>query len=327
MKVFIYHQFIANAAIAEHNERLAAANRLGQHLQYLQDVYAWFRGFETTDPDEADFFFVPLFMAGWQFANHDPADFIGMCAHVGRGRHVLLSSGDVGQRGESRHELKHAGRAYEKKYAWLDDRFVLLALESTPLLHPQDIAFLPYAIRDIAPLHLPRDLFASFMGAMSYSLLPREHIRGHVMLQLKARHAGDAAVLLGTPEQVAADLGRKPSYDEIMACSVFTLCPAGYGRWSFRFIEALLHGSIPVLLCDDYVMPFADQIRWDDYCIVVPEKDALATVDLLRCLPVDGVTRLQANILRDRAKFLRPAVLAAIGHQLERQVEREVATA
>lgn len=327
MKVFIYHQFIANPAIAEHNARLAAANRLGQHLQYLQDFYAWFRNVETTDPDEADFFFVPLFMAGWQFANHDPVDFIGMCAHAGRGRHVLLSSGDVGQRGESRHELKHAGRAYEKKYAWLDDRFVLLALESTPLLQPQDVAFLPYAIRDIAPLNLPRDLFASFMGAMSYSLLPPEHIRGQVMLKLKARHAGDATVLLGTPQDVAAAQGRTISYDEAMARSVFTLCPAGYGRWSFRFIEALLHGSIPVLLCDDYVTPFADQIRWNDYCIVVPEKDALATVDTLRALPAERVTTLQANILRDRARFLRPAVLDAIGHQLERQIEHEAATA
>ena len=319
MKVFIYHQFIANPAIAEHNERLAAANRLGQHLRYLQDVYAWFRGFETTDPDEADLFFVPLFMAGWQFANHDPADFIASCAHLGRGRHVLLSSGDVGQRGESRHELKHAGRAYEKKYAWLDDRFILLALESTPLLHAQDVAFLPYAIRDIAPLNLPRDLFASFMGAMSYTLLPPEHIRGHMMLRLQARHAGDPRVMLGTPQEVAAANGRQLGYDEVMARSVFTLCPAGYGRWSFRFIEALLHGSIPVLLCDDYVMPFADQFRWDDYCIVVPERDALATVDMLRALPVERVTALQANILRDRARFLRPAVLAAIGHRLERE--------
>jgi len=327
VKVFVYHQFIANPAIAEHNERLAAANRLGQHLQYLQDVYAWFRGFETTDPDEADLFFVPLFMAGWQFANHDPADFIAMCAHLGRGRHVLLSSGDVGQRGESRHELKHAGRAYEKKYAWLDDRFILLALESTPLLHAQDVAFLPYAIRDIAPLNLPRDLFASFMGAMSYALLPPEHIRGHAMLRLQARHAGDARVMLGTPQEVAAAQGRQLGYDEVMARSVFTLCPAGYGRWSFRFIEALLHGSIPVLLCDDYVMPFADQFRWDDYSIVVPERDALATIDMLRALPAERVTALQANILRDRARFLRPAVLAAIGRQLEHRLEHEAVAA
>ena len=327
VKVFIYHQFIANPAIAEHNARLAAANRLGQHLQYLQDFYAYFRNFETTDPDEADFFFVPLFMAGWQFANHDPADFIALCAHVGRGRHVLLSSGDVGQRAESRHELKMPGRAYEKKYAWLDDRFVLLALESTPLLHAQDVAFLPYAIRDIVPLNLPRDLFASFMGAMSYSLLPPEHIRGHVMLQLKTRHAGDAGVLLGTVQEVAAEQGRSLGYDEVMARSVFTLCPAGYGRWSFRFIEALLHGSIPVLLCDDYVMPFADQVRWDDYCIVVPEKDALATVETLRALPVERVTTLQANILRDRARFMRPAVLDALRRQLEGQRGQAVALA
>jgi hypothetical protein len=316
VKVFIYRQFIDSPAIAEHNERLAGAYRLGQHLQYLRDVLAFFATMETTDPDAADCFFIPLFVTGWQFANHDPADFIAMCAHLPRGRHVLLASADIGQRAASRHEVAFPGRAYEKRWSWLDDRFTLLALESTALLHPQDVAFLPYAIRDIVPTQVPRDLFATFMGAMSYPQLPAAHIRGATLRRLQARHAGDAGVLLGTVQEVATAQGRSVGYDEVMARSVFTLCPAGYGRWSFRFIEALLHGSIPVLLCDDYVMPFGNEIRWDDYALVVPERDALGVVDLLRALPVERVTTLQANILRDRERFMRPAVLAALGRQL-----------
>ena len=320
MKVFIHHQFVANPAFAQHNAQLAGVYRLGQHLQYLHDMVEFLRGFETTDPDEADFFFVPLFLAGWQFANHDPADFLALCPHLDRGRHLLLSSGDIGQRAPSPQEAEFPGRAYAKKYAWLDDRFALLALESTPSLHAQDVAFLPYAVRDIALSHTPRDLFAAFMGAMSYPQLVPEHIRGGRMLALQARHAGDAGVLLGTPQDVAAAHGRTLSYDEVMARSVFTLCPAGYGRWSFRFIEALLHGSIPVMLADDYVLPFADQVRWDDYAIVVPESQSLDVVQLLRALPVERVTRLQANIVRDRARFMKAGVLEMLGRALESRV-------
>lgn len=324
MKIFIYRQFIAHPVIAQHNATLAAAHRLGQHVQYLHDVVECFEAFETTDPDEADFFFVPLFLIGWHFANHDPVEFIKLCEHLPRGRHLLLGTGDFGQRAASRHELVMKGRAYEHKFAWLDDRFSVLCLESTPWMAPQDVAFLPYAVRDVVPGDGPRDLFASFMGAMSYGLLPPEHIRGHAMLRLKMRHADTPDVLLGTPQDIAAQLGRAPSYDEVMRRSVFTLCPAGYGRWSYRFIEALLAGSIPVLLADDYVLPFADRIRWDDYGVVVPESRSIEVVELLRALPAERVATMQANILRDRATFLRDGVLALLCDALAAQIACDV---
>jgi hypothetical protein len=325
MKIFVYRQFIDHPVIAKHNAMLAAAHRLGQHVRYLHDVVDAFRAFETTDPDEADFFFVPLFLIGWHFANHDPVEFIKLCAHLPRGRHLLLGTGDFGQRTASRHELQMKGRAYERKFDWLDDRFALLVLESIPQLRPQDVAFLPYPVRDIEPGTRPRDLFASFMGAMSYPMLPPAHIRGHTMLRLKLRHADTPDVLLGTPQDVALAQRRAPSYDEVMQRSVFTLCPAGYGRWSYRFNEALLAGSIPVLLADDYRLPFGERIRWSDYCVVVPEARALDVVEILRELPAERVAAMQAAILRDRALFMRDSVLGLMCHQLEAQVGCELA--
>ena len=325
MKIFIYRQFIDHPVVASHNAQLAAARRLGQHIQYLHDVVDGFRPFETSDPDEADLFFVPLFLIGWHFANHDPVEFIKLCQHLHRGRHLLLGTGDFGQRTASRHELQMKGRAYETKFDWLDDRFALLVLESIPGNRPQDVAFLPYPVRDIDPGRRNRDLFASFMGAMSYPMLPPAHIRGHTMLRLKLRHADTPDVLLGTPRDVALAQGRALSYDEVMQRSVFTLCPAGYGRWSYRFNEALLAGSIPVLLADDYILPFADRIRWDDYCVVVPESQALAVVEVLRALPAERVAAMQAAILRDRALFMRDSVLGLMCDQLQAQLACEIA--
>ena len=321
MKVFIYHRLLADPAITRYNEQLAYKYTLVQHLRYLHDVLARFQAVETTDPDEADFFFVPLFLIGWHFAHHDPAEFIKLCEHRDRGRHLLLATGDFEQRAVPRSEVQMAHRWGQPRFDWLDERFTLLALESTAGLHEQDVAFLPWAIRPLAPADVARDLFASFMGRMNYAELPHEHIRGLGMLRLKLAHgaAGASDVLLGTPQDVAAETGRAMSYDEVMQRSVFTLCPAGYGRWTFRFVEALLLGSIPVVLSDGYVLPFASQVDWNDYCVVVPEARYLGVVDELRRIPAARVAELQANILRDRARFLQDGVLDMLCHALAGQ--------
>lgn len=45
------------------------------------------------------------------------------------------------------------------------------------------------------------------------------------------------------------------AYTYIMASSVFTLCPRGYGKTSFRIAEALEQGSIPVYISDEFLEP------------------------------------------------------------------------
>lgn len=46
-------------------------------------------------------------------------------------------------------------------------------------------------------------------------------------------------------------------YCKILSESVFTLCPRGYGKSSFRIQEALQYGSIPVYISDEFVLPYA----------------------------------------------------------------------
>jgi hypothetical protein len=318
-RVFIYNELITDPALREINVKLAQLNNLGQHLQYLEDYTAFFRRYETDDPAQADFFFVPLFLAGWQFANRDPWDFIQRsCPHLARGNHVLLASGDFGQRAETRHEMSEAAnpqRAYNRKYPWLDARFRLIALESTASLLPQDVAFLPYCTRRVEPPAQAKDLLASFMGRMSYPFLAPAHLRGRRLLEWRAT-LRNPAIVVGEVAEVQVRLGRMVGYDEVMARSVFTLCPAGYGRWSFRFVEALLNESIPVLLADDYVLPFADAIAWEDYGYVVPEAQLDGLEAFLAARPAGEVQAKLASIRRDRRlferEFTQQRVLAAL---------------
>jgi hypothetical protein len=323
MKVFIYHNLIDNPAIKNYNAYLTQLNRLFQQHEYLEDFYDFFKQYETPDPEQADYFFIPWFLTGWQFANLDPADFINLCPYLHKGKHILVATGDFGQRAETRHELKIPGRAYEHKFAWLDSRFILLALESTASLQEQDIAFLPYATQPIPAPTVPRDLYLTFMGKLTQLHLGPEHIRGGRLLTLRSTTT-NPDIIIGTPDEWKQRFGESATYHGIMARSHFTLCPAGYGRWTFRLVEALLNGSIPVVVADDYIMPFADAIHWADYAVFVPE-DRFDDIDaMLGQIPCKTVFTMLHNIQRDRHLFERAFTLNQVASILESRIQQPV---
>jgi len=326
MKIFIYHDLILSNEIWQKNLFYAELNRLHPHLQYLIDFYNFFKKYETQNPEEANFFFVPLFMAGLQFANVDPELAINHCAYLHKGNHILVSTGDVGQRAESKHEMTHEAnpfRAYDKKYKWLDDRFILIALESLPTLHSQDIAILPYQVQPLKKQNADRDILLSFMGSMTQLHLPQEHIRGGRLLEFKNRFEGDK-IVVGSPHEVREKLG-EITYHDLMARSVFTLCPAGYGRWSFRFVEALLNGSIPILLSDDYVLPFGNKIDWNKYCYVAEERHLFGLTDFIHRLSIDEISEKQKNIIKDRHIFEKDFIMEKVAENLESQSYADIA--
>lgn len=56
--------------------------------------------------------------------------------------------------------------------------------------------------------------------------------------------------------------------------SVFTLCPRGYGRTSYRLYEAIALGSIPIYIWDDIEwLPYKDKLNWEDFSISINIKD------------------------------------------------------
>jgi hypothetical protein len=104
-----------------------------------------------------------------------------------------------------------------------------------------------------------RDIFCSFMGKTSgpndktgvrskmISALPKEYFYGN---------------------------GNLEKFIEITKRSVFTLCPRGYGRTSFRLYEALALGSIPVYIWDDVEwLPYKNELDWDEFAISINIKD------------------------------------------------------
>lgn len=67
--------------------------------------------------------------------------------------------------------------------------------------------------------------------------------------------------------------------------SKFTLCPRGYGNTSFRMYEAMQLGSVPVYISDDFCLPWADEIDWEDLVILIEERDIKDIDKILRSVP------------------------------------------
>ena len=169
MKIFFYNELLRNSDIVDFNNRAIRKHKLPQLYQYFTDIIEKLSDFATDDPDEADYFFIPLFISAWQYENTDPDEFgliSDTCRFLDRGRHILVGIGDFGQRYHSKTEMQsHPLRAYRDKYRWLDDRIVLIALESTDELHRQDVSFFPYMIEPLRPdPRITRSLLCSFKG-------------------------------------------------------------------------------------------------------------------------------------------------------------------
>lgn len=73
-------------------------------------------------------------------------------------------------------------------------------------------------------------------------------------------------------------------FTEVLCQSKYVLCPRGYGVTSFRIMEALQAGSIPVYISDRFVIPHA--VPFSEYGILVRPEQISQIPDLLTEPPV-----------------------------------------
>jgi len=55
----------------------------------------------------------------------------------------------------------------------------------------------------------------------------------------------------------------------------FALIVQGNGLHSYRLTEAMRANAIPVILADNYVLPFSEKILWEEFSIFVPQSDMM----------------------------------------------------
>lgn len=89
------------------------------------------------------------------------------------------------------------------------------------------------------------------------------------------------SVLSGKKEYfISTEPFRPQEYFEIMAESIFTICPRGYGVPSFRTFESIHNYSIPVYVSDIFLEPYG--IDFNEYGVKVKKEDVDFLPDILR---------------------------------------------
>lgn len=88
--------------------------------------------------------------------------------------------------------------------------------------------------------HVKKDIFCSFVGSDTHP------IRRELIKEFE-----------GKPDcYVTFKKLKLQDYCQILARSVFALCPRGYGKSSFRIVEALQYKAIPVYCTDQFIIPY-----------------------------------------------------------------------
>ncbi|KAJ1531648.1 hypothetical protein ONE63_000319 [Megalurothrips usitatus] len=95
---------------------------------------------------------------------------------------------------------------------------------------------------------------------------------------------------------------RRYDYEVLLQNATFCLVPRGRRLGSFRFLEALQAGCVPVLLSNSWALPFGDVIDWDRAVVWADERLLLQVPELVRSVPAAKVLALrqQTQILWER---------------------------
>ncbi|KAG5178778.1 exostosin family-domain-containing protein [Tribonema minus] len=194
-----------------------------------------------------------------------------------------------------------------------------------------------------------RRYLLTFCGTVYPTRRWRQH--GWERMHLLALHApADGVVVVGRCSELRGDHARRENADRCAALrrdydaydygdllnTTFALVPAGRQPATYRLLEAMSAGAIPVVCADDYALPFPRLFDWDAIAIVLPAlaapEDVLAAV---RAVSDDERERMHRGVVDAYARLFsaagkgRGAFLASVADrtllELRENVQRAVA--
>eukprot|EP00794_Sanderia_malayensis_P011757 gene11757-12976_t len=105
-------------------------------------------------------------------------------------------------------------------------------------------------------------------------------------------------------------------YHQLLHNSTFCLVPRGRRLGSFRFLEALQAGCIPVVMSDGWELPFADVIDWSRAVLKISERMLLQMPVMLRSISQDRILSM-----RQQGYFLYAAYFSSVEQMVHTTLE------
>lgn len=140
----------------------------------------------------------------------------------------------------------------------------------------------------------PRTVLASFQGAPSHPVrkaLGALHDGRHIIVRLidPRNHAGRIDALAGKTDK---------AYESLLDASVFSFVPRGDALFSYRLLEVMARGAIPVIVSDGWVLPFDRTVDWPSMSLSFHHEAVPRIPDILKTMSKAEVERMQMNVDR-----------------------------
>ena len=150
----------------------------------------------------------------------------------------------------------------------------VFGMSGHPIDYPLPLLCKPHKFQ----FNLPRNLFANFIGRVTHN------IRSKMIKALpKSKDL-----------YISEHKHNMQDYCRIIARSTFTLCPRGYGQTSFRILEAMQYGSIPVYISDVHLLPH--NIPFYTYGVQVKESEIGNLMEILKAITPEEIKHKQKAI-------------------------------
>lgn len=94
------------------------------------------------------------------------------------------------------------------------------------------------------------------------------------------------------------------SYKEMMESSKYCLCPSGWEVASPRVVEAIYAECVPVLISQDYVLPYSDVLDWDKFSVRVSVGDLPELKRILMRIGDDEYEALRHRLRQAQRHFV-----------------------
>lgn len=318
-RIFVYDDEVADIKLLTQGASFCGKGQWGMEVHIHDWLFS--SAHRTRDPAEADFFFVP----GYSICMFE-GGFIKMPDLDELYKKIVHELPYFGASGGRDHIFTFgSGMSANVFRSWREE-----ILESI-FLTPETWLFNDFpgikepcfnTWKDIAiPGYLHRSEIVSLVAA-SRPLAEREHLA--VFLGRTDPSRGPHPTSGGAEFDVRGALAKLHDEGKIfvaqnlsfhdmhatMGKARFCLVPKGKSAWSLRFYEALFAGCVPVVLSDNWELPFEDFLDLPSFVIKWPmSQTGDEMLETLRQQPDEVVERYMENGRRLRCWYVYPTVL------------------
>lgn len=108
------------------------------------------------------------------------------------------------------------------------------------------------------------------------------------------------------PDLYIHDFTELKSMHSAMGNSKFCFIPRGKSGWSLRFFESLFTNCVPVMLSDQWELPFEDFVDTSKFVIKWPAANTDTLLDFLRKIPDERIEKYMEEARKVRCWYYYP---------------------